>query len=120
MICCVMTAVVECRSRDGGSPIIAAFSTPPARGASCAAVGDAASTRPPRASQAIRVAQAVFTGSVSVARPGGRDRPMPGLRAGGWNGGPSLARGRERVNQLRLRELGRGAGELGEAALEVG
>ena len=42
----VITAVVQWRSRDGGSPIIAAFSTPPARGASCAeaAVGTPSAT----------------------------------------------------------------------------
>jgi len=39
VISCVMTAVVQCRSSVGGSPIIAAFSTPPARGVSWAAAG---------------------------------------------------------------------------------
>src|SRR5688572_20751675 len=42
-----MTAVVQCRSREGGSPIIAAFRTPPMRGVSddgaCAALGSAVS-----------------------------------------------------------------------------
>src|SRR5262245_1168150 len=39
MICCVSTAVVQCMSSVGGSPIIAALSTPPVRGASWASVG---------------------------------------------------------------------------------
>jgi hypothetical protein len=36
VICWVMTAVVQCRSSDGGSPIIAALSVPPGRGVSWA------------------------------------------------------------------------------------
>ena len=36
VICCMITAVVQCRSRDGGSPIMAALMTPPVRGASWA------------------------------------------------------------------------------------
>src|SRR5687767_13058825 len=37
VICCTMTAVVVCRSSVGGSPIMAARKTPPARGSSAAA-----------------------------------------------------------------------------------
>src|SRR5204862_4364994 len=37
VICCTMTAVVVCRSSVGGSPIMAAWNTPPARGSSAAA-----------------------------------------------------------------------------------
>src|SRR5919109_2815272 len=37
VICCTMTAVVVCRSSVGGSPIMAALNTPPARGSSPAA-----------------------------------------------------------------------------------
>ena len=36
VICCVIVAVVECRSSEGGSPIIAALRTPPVRGCSWA------------------------------------------------------------------------------------
>src|SRR5688572_32914716 len=36
VICCTMTAVVVCRSSVGGSPIMAARKTPPARGSSAA------------------------------------------------------------------------------------
>src|SRR5260370_7767994 len=78
VISCVMTAVVQCRSRVGGSPIIAALRTPPDLGVSWAMRGPAKDTVAARISADMTTARrAVIAGPFPRLRPAPNRRPRP-------------------------------------------
>src|SRR5260370_28961376 len=71
VISCVMTAVVQCRSRVGGSPIIAALRTPPDLGVSWAMRGPAKDTVAARISADMTSTRRVVMAGLSSRLRGG-------------------------------------------------
>src|SRR5688572_31262049 len=81
MICHEIVAVVACRSSVGGSPIIAAFITPPMRGVSWATAG---ATREKTTARATRIRSLAAMDVLLVGRVG-RVAPTLGHRRAGRN-----------------------------------